>query len=191
VEVVAEASDGQQALRQIEIHQPDVVLMDVSMPLMSGLTALARIHQVYPTTRVIMLSAYSDERYVRMAFAEGAVGYVLKQADKGDLVAAIQAVTRGLRYVGAGVQQATSAPLVTAEQPDGSPLGLEKLTVRQRQVLQLLAEGLNVRGIATRLRISPKTVETHRSQMMLRLKIDDLPGLVRFAIRMGLVSSER
>lgn len=161
------------------------------MPGMSGLTALARIHQIYPSTRVIMLSAYSDERYVRMAFAEGAAGYVLKQADKGDLLAAIQAVTRGLRYVGAGVQRPTSEPSVTAEQPDESPLGLEKLTVRQRQVLQLLAEGLSVREIASRLHISPKTVETHRSQMMSRLKIGGLPGLVRFAIRMGLVSSER
>ena len=189
--VVGEAADGMQAVQLIAAAHPDIILMDVTMPGMSGLTALARIKQIYPSIPILMLSAHSDERYVRMAMAQGASGYILKHAGRDDLLSAIQSVTRGLQYLGEGVEGEASAASVALDLDGDLIASLERLTTRQRQVLQLLAEGHKVKRIATELHISPKTVETHRSQIMERLAIEDSPGLVRFAIRSGLVTSER
>ena len=180
-----------QAVQVIAASHPDIVLMDVTMPGMSGLTALSRIKQIYPSIPILMLSAHSDERYVRMAMAEGASGYVLKHGGLDDLINAVKNVTRGLQYLGEGVEGEASAPSVALDLDADLIASLERLTTRQRQVLQLLAEGHKVKRIAHELRISPKTVETHRSQIMERLGIEDIPGLVRFAIRSGLVTSER
>lgn len=189
--VVGEAANGMQAVQLIGTTHPDVILMDVTMPGMSGLTALGRIKQSYPSIPIIMLSAHSDERYVRMALAEGASGYILKHEGRDDLLNAIQTVTRGLQYLGEGVEGEASTASVALDLDANLIASLEHLTTRQRQVLQLLAEGHKVKRIANDLNISPKTVETHRSQIMERLDINDLPGLVRFAIRSGLVTPER
>ncbi len=190
-QVVGEAADGFQAVQLMTSTHPDVILMDVTMPGMSGLTALARVKQIYPSVLILMLSAHMDERYVRMAMAEGASGYILKHGGRDELMNAIRSVTRGLQYMGEGVEGPQSEPNVAQDVDTDVIANLDHLTTRQRQVLQLLAEGNKVKRIATQLKISPKTVETHRSQIMERLGIEDLPGLVRFAIRSGLVTSER
>ncbi len=190
-QVVGEAADGFQAVQLMASARPDVILMDVTMPGMSGLTALTRVKQIYPSVPILMLSAHMDERYVRMAMAEGASGYILKGGGRHDLMNAIRTVTRGMQYMGQGVEGPQSEPSVALDVDTDVIANLDHLTTRQRQVLQLLAEGNKVKRIATQLKISPKTVETHRSQIMERLGIEDLPGLVRFAIRSGLVTSER
>jgi len=186
VQVVAEAETGEEALRLIEAHRPDVVLMDVTMPGLNGLTATARTVQAFPATKVLMLSMHADEEYARQSLEAGASGYLLKAARRDELERALRAVARGDTHLSPAVADAATA------RPAG-PAGAaprERLTFRQREVLQLLAEGHKVRDIATRLGLSAKTVETHRSQIMQRLDIFNVPGLVRFAIRTGMVSAE-
>jgi len=185
IEVVGEACDGQEAVQKIDELKPAVILMDISMPGLNGLTATTRIAKLYPGTRVIMLSMHMDPSFVRQAMAAGASAYLLKGADRRELESAIRTVAAGGQYLSSALgETARTAADATAAS------GVERLTPRQREVLQLLAEGNNVRAIAARLKVSAKTVETHRSLLMERLGIHDVPGLVRFAIREGLVSSE-
>jgi DNA-binding NarL/FixJ family response regulator len=189
VEVVAEADDGREALRLIEIHKPDLVLMDIAMPGLNGLEATARVVERYPFVRVVILSMHLNEEYVVRALQAGAVGYLLKDADAAELEFAIRAVTRGETYLSPPVSKQVIADYVRRVGSEHSPL--ESLTPRQREVLQLIAEGHTSREIAHILGISTKTVDSHRAQMMERLDIHDIAGLVRYAIRTGLVSSER
>lgn len=185
IAVVGQAGDGQEAVRLIAELKPDVVLMDISMPGMNGVTATTRVTKDYPPARVIVLSMHVDPSFVRQALAAGAAAYVLKGADRRELETAIRTVAAGGQYLSAAFGDAGHPARDVTAAP-----GLERLTTRQREVLQLLAEGNNVRAIAGRLKVSAKTIETHRSQIMQRLGIHDVPGLVRFAIRVGLVSSE-
>ena len=186
VKVVAEAEGGHEALRLIETHRPEVALVDITMPGLNGLTATSRIVASFPETKVLILSMHSDEEYVRQAMAAGASGYLLKTARRDELEEAIRAVAKGETYVTGKLAEAANP------QPLGRPAAtpMDRLTFRQREVLQLLAEGNKVRDIASKLGLSAKTVETHRSQIMQRLDIYDVPGLVRFAIRTGMVSAE-
>ena len=189
VEIVAEAGDGQEALCLIREHRPDVVLLDITMPGLNGLDVLVRIKDDCPTVRVIILSMHANEEYVRHALQTGAKGYVLKDASAADLEQAIDAVVRGETYLSAAISRRFSEGHSKGRDGEAGPLAL--LTSRQREILQLLAEGHNTKDIALTLQLSPKTVETHRVQLMERLDIHDVPGLVRYAIRMGLVSSEK
>jgi DNA-binding NarL/FixJ family response regulator len=186
MKVVAEADGGHEALRQIETHRPEVALVDISMPGLNGLTATSRIASAFPETKVLILSMHADEEYARQAMAAGASGYLLKAARREELEDAIRTVARGETYLTTRMAEAAAPP------PMGRPAAtpMDRLTFRQREVLQLLAEGHKVRDIASRLGLSAKTVETHRSQIMQRLDIYDVPGLVRFAIRNGMVSAE-
>jgi DNA-binding NarL/FixJ family response regulator len=188
IEVVAEAKDGREAFRLIEAHQPDLVLMDIGMPGLNGLDATARITADFPNVRVIMLSMYASEEYVLESITAGAAGYLVKSSAAAELGNAIRAVARGDEYF---------SPLVSkhrlknrAGHPTGVRAMVESLTPRQREVLQLIAERHHTKDIAQILNISVKTVETHRAQLMERLDIHDVPGLVRFAIKAGLVSLE-
>jgi DNA-binding NarL/FixJ family response regulator len=183
--VVGEAADGREALRLVEELAPDVALMDISMPQLNGLEATARIAKKHPRTRVIVLSMHSDEEYVRRALASGAAAYVLKNASEGELELAIRAVARGESWLSPGAARQAAAP-----GKDGSAAGLDRLTPRQREVLQLIAEGHSTKSIATQLNLSVKTVETHRLQLMQRLDLHDVAALVRYAIRIGLVRAE-
>lgn len=183
VEVVAEAGDGQQALALIEQHRPDIVLMDVNMPHMNGLEASARIVQCYTDVHVILLSVHSNEEYVLQALQQGVKGYLLKHAETNELETAIKVVMRGDSYL---------SPLVSRHVSDyirrvGQSNSAERLTPRQREILQLIASGCSTQQMAAKLSLSVKTVETHRAQLMERLDIHDIAGLVRFAIRIGLV----
>jgi len=186
VSVVAEAGDGREAIRLAQALLPDVVLMDVSMPLMNGLEAAERISKELPETKVIIVSVHSNEEYVWHALRIGAAGYLLKGSSASELEVALDTVARGEVYLSPAV-----AKLVQQYMHDvgAEPTWLGRLTPRQREVLQLIAEGHTNREIAKLLGISIKTVETHRMQLMDTLNIHDVAGLVRFALRVGLITS--
>ena len=188
VTVMAEAKDGREAFRLINERAPDLVLMDISMPGLNGLEATARISKEFPATRVIVLSMYANDEYVREAIKAGAVGYLVKSSAAVELEKAIKAVSHGELYF---------SPLVSARvvkdkagRVSVERALIERLTPRQREILQLIAERHSTKEMAQILNISAKTVETHRAQMMDRLEIFDVPGLVRIAIRAGLASLE-
>lgn len=187
IEVVAEAGDGREALRLVKTHQPDVVVMDIAMPGLNGLDATARIVKAFPKAAVIILSMHATREYVLEALQAGASGYVLKNAAVDELETAIRTVARGGRYLTPSVSGQIVAGVTGA--PETSPAAA--LTQRQREILQLIAEGRSTREIGDLLHISVKTVETHRAQLMDRLGIYDVAGLVRYAIRAGLVTPDR
>ncbi len=193
VEVVAEANDGRDALRLIQEHQPDIVFMDVTMQGLNGLDATAQITKTCPGVQVIMLSMHKNEEYVSQALQVGAAGYLLKDAATTELELAVQAVARGETYLSPAVSkhvvdrylQRVNNAVEDMSEPAPNPL-----TVRQREILQLIAEGHTTKQIASLLHLSTKTVETHRSQLMDRLGIRHIAGLVRYAVRTGLVAPD-
>ena len=184
IEVVAEAENGRAAVAGVRDHAPDLVLLDVALPELNGLDACARITQRFPDVFVLILSMYSNEEYVLRALRNGARGYVLKSASAAELEVAIRSSLKGNRYLSPEV----SGHVIQAYM-GGSPVAspLEALTPRQREVLQLVAEGLTTRRIAERLSIDPKTVESHRTNLMRTLGLHDVVSVVRFAIRNGLI----
>jgi DNA-binding NarL/FixJ family response regulator len=190
VEVVAEANNGREVLSLVKLHRPDVVLMDIAMPGLNGLEATARIAKEFPQVRVIILSMHDNEEYYWRALKAGAAGYLLKKAATAELETALRRVVDGEIYLSREI----SKRLVKKFPLDGiaerkSPL--EQLTGRQREILQLIAEGQNTKEIADILKLSPKTVEYHRMKLMNCLNVYDIPGLVRFALRSGLIPQER
>jgi DNA-binding NarL/FixJ family response regulator len=189
VVVVGEAGDGAEALRLAGTLHPDVVLMDVTMPGLNGIDATARLARDHPTTRVLILSMHADEEYVAQALRAGAAGYLLKNAERTELELAIHAVARGETYLTPIAARPVVADYLGRGAPRGGTLAL--LTPRQREVLQLIAEGYTTKAMAHRLGLSAKTVEAHRTKLMQRLGIHDVPGLVRYAVRAGLVSPDR
>lgn len=187
-EVIADMGDGLEAVKYVQTETPNLVLMDIAMPGMNGLDATARIIKDSPTTRVILLSMYANEEYLRQALRVGASGYLLKGAELAELEMAIRAVGRGETYLTPAVAKyAIDAYRGKSEGVSGP---LAKLSMRQREILQLIAEGHTTKDMAQRLSLSVKTVETHRAQLMERLDIHDVPGLVRFAIRVGLIHQD-
>ena len=188
VTVVGEANDGREAVELVATLRPEIALLDVSMPGLNGIEAAMRLREQSPDTRVIILSMHANDVYVRMALKAGAAGYVLKSATAAELQAALQAVARGEVYLSPAVSKQVVKGFVDATASAESPL--EVLTTRQREILQLIAEGRTTKEVAFTLAISAKTVETHRAQIMERLQIHDVPGLVRFAIRTGLISAD-
>lgn len=186
IEVIAEAADGREALQMIATHQPDVVLMDIAMSNLNGLEATARVAQEFPHVHVVMLSMHANEEYVLQALRAGAMGYLLKDASVTELELAINAVMRGETYLSPAVSKHV---VEYVQRVGGESSSLQRLTARQREILQLIAEGCTTQEIARMLHISVKTVETHRAQLMERLDIHDVAGLVRYAIRMGVVTS--
>ena len=186
IDVVAEASDGREAVELAEAHQPDLVLMDITMSEMNGLEATRRIMNAAPDARVLILSVHKHEEYVWQALRAGASGYLLKEAMPAELEVAVRAVARGERYLSPPV----STQVIDAyiDRVGGEPGPFERLTPRQREVLQLIAEGHTTKEIAAHLHVSAKTVESHRTNLMKSLDIHDIAGLVRYAIRVGLVS---
>ncbi|MBI5673125.1 MAG: response regulator transcription factor [Nitrospirae bacterium] len=188
IEVIADVGDGWEAIKSVQADPPDLVLMDIAMPGLNGLDATARIVKESPTTRVILLSMYANEEYLQQALQVGASGYLLKGAELAELELALKTVARGERYLTpAVVKYAIEA---YREKSEGQTGPLAKLSMRQREILQLVAEGQTTKDIAQRLNVSVKTVETHRSQLMERLDIHDVPGLVRFAMRVGLIQPD-
>jgi len=185
IEVVSDVGDGWEAVNAVQRDAPDLVLMDIAMPGLNGLDATSRIVKESPATRVILLSMHANEEYLQQALQAGASGYLLKGAELVELEMAIRTVGRGEAYLTPAV--AKFAIEAYREKSEGPSSPLAKLTMRQREILQLIAEGQTTKDIARRLNLSVKTVETHRAQLMERLDIHDVPGLVRFAIRVGLI----
>src|ERR1035437_5500069 len=189
VEVVGEANDGREAIELVTSQQPDVVFMDISMPGLNGLEATERIVKAFPQVRVIILSCHDNEEYYWHALQVGASGYLLKKAAIAELKAALQRVAGGEIYLSQEIStrlrnQLSLHRIAHARSP------VEQLTARQREILQLIAEGQTTKGIGLILKVSPKTVEYHRAKLMQRLNIFDIPGLVCFAVRTGLISQE-
>jgi DNA-binding NarL/FixJ family response regulator len=187
VAVVGEAGDGREALALVASKSPDLVLLDITMPGLNGLEAAERIGREHPGTRVILLSMHASEEHVLRALRAGAAGYLPKDAALGELELAINAVRKGETYLSPAVSRHVS-DYVRRTGAETEPR--ESLTPRQREILQLIAEGQSTKRIAGTLGVSVKTVETHRSQLMEKLDIHDVAGLVRYAIRIGLVSPD-
>jgi DNA-binding NarL/FixJ family response regulator len=188
VTVAGEADDGLALLALATELQPDMVLMDIAMPGLNGLEAAARLAKSMPRTKVLILSMHQSEEYVRQALKSGASAYLLKDAAPVELELAIRAVLRGETYLSPAVSRGVVSDYVQRlrEAPDAG----SGLTPRQTEVLQLIAEGLSTKDIARRLDLSVKTVETHRTQLMRQLDIHEIAGLVRYAMRIGLVSPD-
>ena len=186
ITVVAESGDGREALELIIKHRPDVALLDIAMPGMSGLEVARRCAQESPRTKVIILSMHADATHVRQAMRAGVAGYLVKGAAVTELPVAVHSVMRGETYLTPQVSKTVVDGFLREDAGEAGPL--EGLTDRQREILQLVAEGRSTKEIARTLDLSVKTVETHRARIMERLGIRDVAGLVRFAIRSGLVS---
>lgn len=196
VQVIGEADNGRVALKLIEQNQPDLVLLDIAMSELNGLDTAARVSREFPDVKIMILSMHASEEYVLQALRAGASGYLLKESAPTELELALRAVCRGETYL---------SPVISRHVVDdylrrvGTSSGREKvvdpyphehLTPRQREILQLIAEGNSTKEIAGKLNLSVKTVETHRMQLMERLNIRDVAGLVRYAIRTGIISPD-
>lgn len=185
-EVVGEAGDGLALLALAEQLQPQLVLMDIAMPGLNGIEATARLCRMLPDIKVLILSMHQNEEYVRQALRHGAVAYLLKDAAPLELDLALGAVMRGETYLSPAVSKGVVNDYV--QRLRGDEPSAEALSPRQREVLQLIAEGHSTKEIARRLDLSVKTVDTHRSQLMKQLDIHEVAGLVRYAMRAGLVT---
>ena len=186
VKVVGEAGDGHEALMLVKSLHPDVVFMDISMPRLNGLEALARIHKKFPQTRVIILSMHDNDEYVLRAVRAGAAGYVLKKAATAELGLALQRAVHGGIYLSQEIAARFAKKHPRRDITEvTSPM--EQLSGRQREILQLIAESRNTKEIAEILHLSTKTVEYHRLRLMRSLHVHDVPGLVRFALKAGMI----
>jgi DNA-binding NarL/FixJ family response regulator len=192
ITVVAEADDGRDALQLIATHHPNIAMLDISMPELNGLEVAERVAHEFPAIRVIILSMHATSDYVLRAMRVGVSGYLLKGARLAELELAITSVARGETYlspaaakhvIGGYRDQASGAVAADAQ-------AQERLTARQREILQLIAEGRTTKEIAQVLTLSAKTVEMHRAQLMERLDIHDVAGLVRYALRTGIISGD-
>jgi len=186
--VVGEATNGRQAVQKVQQLNPDVVVMDIAMPELNGIEATVQIRETCPSTEVVILSMYSTSEQVFQALQAGALGYVLKEAAGEEIVKAVRVVHGGRRYLCQQVAEIAIDNYVRRRQASQDRSPLERLSSREREILQLVVEGKTSAEIAEILYISPKTVETYRSRLMHKLGISDIPGLVKFAIQHGLTS---
>jgi DNA-binding NarL/FixJ family response regulator len=190
VQVVGEAADGHEALAEARRARPDVVVMDVGMPLLNGIDATRKLTSELPDTKVVALSMNADRRYVSAMLSAGAAGYVLKNSASEELLTALERVTRGERYVTPGLVADAEQKAAQGKAPRRS--GSERpLSAREREVLQLIAEGKSSKEIAAKLGIAVTTVETHRRQVTEKLKLRTIAELTKYAIRTGITSGER
>jgi DNA-binding NarL/FixJ family response regulator len=184
--VVGEASNGRDAVEMIQQLQPDLVLMDVAMPELNGIDAARQVHAALPTARIIMLSMHEDRQYVFESLKAGATGYVLKSAAFQDLIAAIDTVMSNRNYISPGLSDVVMNDYIRRAQGEEKATELGRLSGREREVLQLIAEGKSSAEVGDLLHISVRTVDTHRHNIMTKLEIHSIAGLTKFAIRHGL-----
>jgi DNA-binding NarL/FixJ family response regulator len=188
VQVIGEASSGREAVEMGGKHHPDIMIMDLAMSDMNGLDATAQIHTQHADIRVIILSMHANEEYVLQALSSGASAYVLKEATPDELKLAIEAVSSGGIFLSAAISKRVMEEYVG--QAAGKPSQFQHLTPRQKQILHLISEGKNVKQIAFELKVSVKTVESHRAELMERLGIPNAAALVRYAARLSPLSSK-
>jgi len=188
ITVVGAAGDGREAVRQIEKIKPDVAIMDISMPGMNGIDATAQIHETCPSTRVVILSMHHTAEHIFQALKAGAQGYLLKESAGKEVTQAVRTVHVGRRYLSKRIEETMIDDYLHRRQTPSPKSPLEKLSAREREILQLVVEGKSSAEIAEILCISPKTVETYRSRLMQKIGVGDLPGLVKFAIQHGLTT---
>ncbi len=188
IEVVGGAASGQEALEACRTLRPDVVIMDIAMPGITGIEATARITGLYPATRVVVLSMHATSEHVYQALRAGATGYLVKESAGSEVAAAVRASATGRRYLSRQIAEAVvdDYARLRSRIPDRTPL--ESLSRREREVLQLVADGRSSSQIAAVLRLSPKTVETYRSRLMHKLGVHDVAGLVKLAVEHGLTT---
>jgi two-component system response regulator NreC len=181
-QVVGEASDGQEAIQRVESLRPDIAVMDISMPILNGVDAARELSRSFPKTKSILLTQHDEDQYISEALEAGVMGYVLKSQAASDLVQAIGQVSRGQFYLSPGVSSAVAQAFRSKSEKPRDPL-----TSRERQVLQLIAEGKSTKDVASLLGISVKTAESHRTRLMQKLDIHETASLVRYAVRRGIV----
>ncbi len=179
-EIVAECGDGIAALELVKEHRPDVLITDLRMPGLDGLEVVRRVHQGFPNTAVVVLSMYSSDSYVSLAIRNGALGYVLKNTYIKDLNDAIVSALNGARFVSKGLSGRTQRESIPVDR-------YELLTIREREILQLVGDGLTASEISEKLSISPRTVEKHRSNLMHKLEVKNYADMIRFALQRGLI----
>jgi DNA-binding NarL/FixJ family response regulator len=184
-EVVGEAANGRDAVRLVKEHEPDVALLDVAMSLQNGIEAAREIRGEHPHVKIVMISMHDEPQYIEQAVAAGASGYVLKESAFDQLLQAIEAVMAGRTYLRGGSAETAAQPARRGSSQSG---GVGKLTSRERQVLELIADGKSSIEIGKSLSISPRTVDTHRKNIMDKLGVHSIAGLTRFAIQHGLCS---
>ncbi|MFA5026877.1 MAG: response regulator transcription factor [Candidatus Methylomirabilota bacterium] len=187
IRVVGEAADGQEAVELVQALMPDVLLIDVAMPRLNGVEAIGRLRGLGAATRAVVLSMYADETTVRQALRQGAKGYVLKRSLSEELLLAVRAASRGEAFLSPEVSGPLLAELARTPPQGAGTNPWARLSPREREVLQLVAEGNTSKEISVALGLSEKTVEKHRASVMAKLHIHDTPGLVRVALRYGLV----
>ena len=190
IEVVGEAKDGREAIKAIEELLPDVILMDIAMPGLNGLEATRRIKKKFPRTKVVVLTMHTNEEYIFQILNAGADGYLVKETAFQDLISAINSVHRGEAFMSPSISKKVMTDYIQRAQGE-EKVGFDTLTTREREILQLVAEGNSNKKIAEVLFISPKTVETHRAHIMDKLNIHDRAGLIKYAIRKGMINLDK
>jgi RNA polymerase sigma factor (sigma-70 family) len=190
IEVVGDAGDGREAVRQVAELKPNVAIVDITMPELNGIDATYQIRQICPSTEVIILSMHANTRHVTRALQAGAHGYLIKESAGIEVVNAVRAVCSGHRYLSQKISDSVIDDYMRQSSVSEFKSPLELLSEREREVLQLVVEGKSSVEIAAILNLSPKTVESYRSRLMQKLEIGDLPSLVRFAIQQGLTPLE-
>lgn len=186
--IVGEAGDGREVIEIVEAQSPDVVIMDVAMPNLNGIEAARRITSAHPRTAVIILSMHSDESYVLRALNAGARGYLLKDSAESDLISAVRAVSEGKAFFSPAISKLLVEDYVRQLRQRGVEDSYELLTPRERELLQLVAEGKTTKEAATVLNLSPHTVDTHRANLMRKLNVNSLPELILYAVRKGVIT---
>jgi two-component system, NarL family, response regulator NreC len=186
--VIGEASNGHEAVELADLKAPDIVIMDVAMPMMNGIEATARITAASPKIAVVILSMHSDESYVLRALKAGARGYLLKDSAEGDLIGAVRAVAANKAFFSPAVSKVLAEDYLRQMQQRGVEDSYDLLTARERELLQLVAEGRSTKDIAALLNLSPYTVETHRGNLMSKLNVHSVPELILYAVRKRIIS---
>ncbi len=187
-EVVGEAADGRQAVELAEHRRPDIAVLDIGMPMLNGMEAARQINAKLPATGIIILSMHSDEGYVLRSLQAGIRGYLLKDSTDADVIGAIRAVSEGKAFLSPEISRMLVENYSTHLQARGAEDSYETLTTREREVLQLLAEGRSSKEASAILNVSPSTLETHRNKIFQKLSLHSLPELILFAVRRGLIS---
>jgi DNA-binding NarL/FixJ family response regulator len=186
-EVVAEAEDGRRGVDLADVHAPDVVVMDIAMPRLNGIEAARQIAIRHPQTAVVILSMHVDESYVMRALKAGARAYLLKDSAEADLIGAVRAVSLGKSFFSPAVSKLLAEDYVRQLERKGEVDSYELLTAREREILQLLAEGQSNKDVANLLNLSLYTVETHRSHILQKLGLHTIPDLILYAVRKGII----